>query len=53
MTIVIYALVFCSIALILGGLMLIIRSAKKFNLSKEQLEKIKKREKEQRNKDDL
>lgn len=52
MTIEIFVIIFCSIALILGGIMLIIRSAKKFQLTKEQLEKIKKREIEQQLKDD-
>lgn len=52
MTVEIYLMIFCAIALIIGALMLIIRSAKKFHLTDEQLKNIQKREQEQSLKDD-
>ena len=47
----IYLIVFCCLALALGALMLILRSAKKFRLTEDQLKKIKARELEQQQKD--
>lgn len=52
MTIEIYLGIFACFVLIVGGLIHILNSAKKFKLDDEQLKKIKQREKEQRVKDE-
>jgi hypothetical protein len=44
-------IVIAAIALIVGAVMLIKHSAKKFHLSDEQLERVKKRQQDQANKD--
>lgn len=48
-----FLLIFLCLALIVGAVMLIFQSARKFKLTDEQRRKIKKREAEQRKKDKL
>ncbi len=46
-----YLLIFACFAIVIGALMLILQSAKKFKLTDEQLKKIKQREQQQSLKD--
>ncbi len=44
-------IIFITLAIIVGGIMVLKKSAKKFNLTDEQLKEIKRRKKEQNEKD--
>ena len=46
-----FIIAICAFALVIGGVILIKQSAKKFNLSDEQLKKVKQRQQEQLEKD--